>query len=126
MPKSRNVHEVAFYYGDGHVLAGALISKMCGRHPVHAIFGERSEMISLKTRAELCDASQGRIMASISVVPKCGHLAVQENPDGVASAIFSALRGSGGSAKVPAARLQICNIVRQHLAHSALWSCRVT
>ena len=45
MPKSLNANEVGFYYADGHVLAGTLVHKMCARHPVHAIFGERPEMV---------------------------------------------------------------------------------
>lgn len=79
---------------------------------------------SLQSREAICDASQGRVMASVSVVPKCGHLvrlsvfftsdlrseasqAVQENPDGVAQAILAAMQASWRStgSKVHAAHL---------------------
>ncbi|KAI0737332.1 hypothetical protein C8Q80DRAFT_1115322, partial [Daedaleopsis nitida] len=92
MPKSLNVQEVGFYEPDDHILAGTLGTKVCSRYVVHVLFGERPEMVSLESRESICDGSQGRTMTSISIVPQCGHLAVQENPCGVADAIFTALR----------------------------------
>ncbi|KAI0683040.1 Alpha/beta hydrolase fold-1 [Earliella scabrosa] len=86
--------EVGFYYADDHVAAGKLVHDLCARYPVHAVFSERPEMVTLESRKSICDASQGRVMASVSVVPRCGHLAVQENPDGVADAIFHILSSS--------------------------------
>ncbi|KAI0770434.1 Alpha/Beta hydrolase protein [Fomes fomentarius] len=88
------VQEVGFYYADGHVAAGHLVQDLCARYPVHAVFSERPEMVSLESRKSICDVSQGRKMASVSIVPRCGHLAVQENPDGVADAIFHILLSS--------------------------------
>ncbi|KAI1789393.1 Alpha/beta hydrolase family-domain-containing protein [Ganoderma leucocontextum] len=94
MPKCLKTQEVGFYYADDHVLAGTLADKLCTRYPVHSIFGERPEMVSLQSRKLICDVDKGRVMASISVVPRCGHLAVQENPDGVAEAIFKIISSS--------------------------------
>ncbi|KAM5540921.1 hypothetical protein V8D89_005565 [Ganoderma adspersum] len=100
-PKCLKTQEVGFYYADDHVLAGKLVAKLCSRYPVHSVFGERPEMVSLESRKLICDVNEGRVMASLSVVPRCGHLAVQENPDGVAGAIFKIISSSssGGLGK---------------------------
>ncbi|PIL35231.1 hypothetical protein GSI_03021 [Ganoderma sinense ZZ0214-1] len=94
MPKCLKTQEVGFYYADDHVLAGKLVEKLCALYPVHSVFGERPEMVSLESRKLICDVNEGRVMASLSVVPRCGHLAVQENPDGVAEAIFKIISSS--------------------------------
>ncbi|EJF56527.1 hypothetical protein DICSQDRAFT_113051 [Dichomitus squalens LYAD-421 SS1] len=107
-PKSRNAQEVGYYYANDHIVAGKLISKMCARYPVHAVFSERPELVSLAAREGICDVSEGRVMASISVVPNCGHLALQENPDGVAQVIYSIFCASSekdSNEQRPAARL---------------------
>ncbi|PIL29374.1 hypothetical protein GSI_09425 [Ganoderma sinense ZZ0214-1] len=109
--KCRKAQEVGFYYADDHIVAGKATSITCARYPVHALFSERPEMVSLGARKAICDASEGRLMASISVISKCGHLAVQENPEGLAQAIYDILLSScekdlkGGMCLVPAARL---------------------
>lgn len=45
MPKSLNAQEVGFYHAEDHIIAGTLIDKVCARYQVHAIFGERPEMV---------------------------------------------------------------------------------
>ncbi|KAI1790038.1 Alpha/beta hydrolase fold-1 [Ganoderma leucocontextum] len=109
--KCRKAQEVGYYYANDHIVAGKVTSTACARHPVHALFSERPEMVSLRARKAICDVSEGRLMASISIVPKCGHLAVQENPEGVAEALFGILLSScekdpnGGAWPATSARL---------------------
>ncbi|KIP05278.1 hypothetical protein PHLGIDRAFT_74530 [Phlebiopsis gigantea 11061_1 CR5-6] len=43
--KCKLSQEVAFYTHEDHVLAGEKTAAMCGRMPVHSIFGERPEMV---------------------------------------------------------------------------------
>ncbi|KIK64601.1 hypothetical protein GYMLUDRAFT_240576 [Collybiopsis luxurians FD-317 M1] len=89
--KISRVQESHFYKHEDHVDAGMIVHKVCKRVQVHCIFGERPEMVSLKSRDSICNESQGRKMASISIVAKAGHLAVQEQPEGVANAILNCL-----------------------------------
>ncbi|KAI0643042.1 hypothetical protein C8Q79DRAFT_928819 [Trametes meyenii] len=90
-PKCPRSHELGFYPGRAHVESGRLTSAVCARYPVHAVFGERPEMVSLESRGSICDASQGRKMASVSIVPNVGHSVVQENPNGAAEVVYRIL-----------------------------------
>lgn len=60
--------KVGFYAHENHVLAGQVVAAMCSRVPVHFIFSQRPEMVSAESRRSICDASQGRCMASRTLV----------------------------------------------------------
>ncbi|KAF8574183.1 hypothetical protein K439DRAFT_1642402 [Ramaria rubella] len=64
-----------------YLLGGHLYTKLCATFPVHLIFSERAEMFSEKTRDGFYDGRDGRNPASVHILPKCGHLLVQEKPD---------------------------------------------
>ena len=46
--KCKLSQEVGFYTHEDHVLAGEMTAAMCGRVPVHSIFGERPEMVYVR------------------------------------------------------------------------------
>ncbi|KAJ7087788.1 Alpha/beta hydrolase fold-1, partial [Mycena epipterygia] len=90
-PKCSTTQESRLYTHEPHVRAGHALHKICAQIPVHTVFAESAEFVSPKARSSTCDASAGRIMASVSTIPRAGHLAVQEQPDATAEAIFNAL-----------------------------------
>ncbi|KAJ7510122.1 Alpha/beta hydrolase fold-1, partial [Mycena galericulata] len=90
-PKCSTAQEARLYTHEPHVRAGELLHTICGRVPVHAIFAESAEFVSLKARKATCDASLGRTMATISIILRAGHLVVQEQPEATAVAIFDAI-----------------------------------
>lgn len=63
------------------ILAGHLYPNLCATYAVHGIFGERPEMYTNVTRDRFFDGELGRSMASVGIIPKTGHLLVQEKPD---------------------------------------------
>ncbi|KAF7330932.1 Alpha/beta-hydrolase [Mycena venus] len=80
-PKCPTIQESRLYTHEPHVLAGQELHKICSRIPVHVLFAESADFVSPKARSATCDASAGRVMASISIIPHTGHLAVQEQPE---------------------------------------------
>ncbi|KAK7686540.1 hypothetical protein QCA50_010140 [Cerrena zonata] len=91
MPKISKMQEVGAYLYQDHIVALEQLSKLCSKFPVHSVFVQRSELISKRARAVLCDKSEGRNMASVMILPKVGHWCVQEKPELVAEAIFGIL-----------------------------------
>ncbi|KZT40842.1 hypothetical protein SISSUDRAFT_413040 [Sistotremastrum suecicum HHB10207 ss-3] len=89
--KCKTSQEVWSYEPYVHLLAGHLYGKLCTTFPVHAIFGERPEMYSKKTRDVYSDGKEGRVLASVAVIPRTGHLLVQERPDEAAQHIARVL-----------------------------------
>ncbi|KII84950.1 hypothetical protein PLICRDRAFT_179266 [Plicaturopsis crispa FD-325 SS-3] len=81
--------ELEGFRPDGHVVAARALSNLCASFPVHVIFGERPEIVSLKARSAICSAG----MKSISIVGKAGHLVVQEKPDEIAAKILDIISG---------------------------------
>ncbi|GJJ08206.1 hypothetical protein Clacol_002414 [Clathrus columnatus] len=73
------------------VLCGQLYSKLCSTYSVHGIFGDRPEMYSNKIRDMFYDGQDGRVMTSAQIIPRAGHLLVQEHPDTSAQMIANAL-----------------------------------
>ncbi|OBZ79895.1 hypothetical protein A0H81_00120 [Grifola frondosa] len=67
------------------------LSELCSTIPVHTIFGSRHDLIAKETHEGIVDPKQGRKMASISTVPDSGHLVAQENPAGLALALWRIL-----------------------------------
>ncbi|KAJ7744999.1 Alpha/beta hydrolase fold-1 [Mycena maculata] len=90
-PKCSTAQESRLYTHEPHVRAGELLHTICGQVPVHAIFAESADFVSLKARNAICDVSAGRTMASISIIQRTGHLAIQEQPKATAVAIFNAI-----------------------------------
>ncbi|KAJ7508593.1 Alpha/Beta hydrolase protein [Mycena galericulata] len=74
------------------IIAGHLYPKLCATFPVHGIFGERPDMYTNATRDRFFDGMEGRSMASVQIIPKAGHLLVQEKPDTAAEMVVSILR----------------------------------
>ncbi|KAH9481265.1 hypothetical protein JR316_0005787 [Psilocybe cubensis] len=86
------------------LLAGHLYPKLCATYPVHGIFGERPDLYSNATRDKFFDGQEGRVMASVHIVPKAGHLLVQEVPETAADIIAGILKSTGHQ-RTPMARL---------------------
>ncbi|KAJ7662076.1 Alpha/Beta hydrolase protein [Mycena polygramma] len=85
------------------IIAGYLYPKLCTTFAVHGIFGERPEMYSNVVRDRFFDGKEGRSMATVQIIPKAGHLLVQEKPDTPAETIVSILREAvqpGGKARL--------------------------
>ncbi|KAJ6468283.1 Alpha/beta hydrolase fold-1 [Mycena sanguinolenta] len=74
------------------ILAGHLYSKLCAEYPVHGIFGERPEMYSSAIRDRYNDGKEGRSMESTHIIPKTGHLLVQEKPETAAEIVVGILQ----------------------------------
>ncbi|PCH33060.1 alpha/beta-hydrolase [Wolfiporia cocos MD-104 SS10] len=75
-----------------HFVAGDLLGTLDASLPIHCIFGTRVDFVPLYAHESI---QAVRKMASVQRVPKAGHFAVQENPDGVAACIeqiFSGIR----------------------------------
>ncbi|KAJ7257738.1 Alpha/Beta hydrolase protein [Mycena rebaudengoi] len=94
----------AISYPDVHPHFAALdeIGRVCAAVPVHVIWGDRAELVPEIIQHSTSDASQGRVVASVTKVVG-GHMLAQENPDGLASAICDILDsiqvGLGGPAR---------------------------
>ncbi|KII92226.1 hypothetical protein PLICRDRAFT_50643 [Plicaturopsis crispa FD-325 SS-3] len=91
--KCTKAQELEGYRPDGHILAARALSSLCASFPVHAIFGERPEIVSLKARSAICSAG----MKSVSIVGNAGHSVVQEKPDEIAAKIFDIISGPSKS-----------------------------
>ncbi|KAI0365456.1 alpha/beta-hydrolase [Pilatotrama ljubarskyi] len=79
------------HYEDGFE-ALEILTKLCTGTllPVHAIFGEVLDMLPAELHRSVA-SEDGRKMRSIVRIAGAGHLAVQENPRGVALAIWGIL-----------------------------------
>ncbi|KAI0648725.1 alpha/beta-hydrolase [Trametes meyenii] len=64
---------------------------ICPAMPVHTVFGEYNDFASEELQAAVIDEKAGRRMRSISRVAGAGHLVVQEDPRGVAMALWAIL-----------------------------------
>ncbi|KAL0578647.1 hypothetical protein V5O48_003347 [Marasmius crinis-equi] len=84
---------------EGHFEAMDELARICRKVPVHAVWGENADVVVEDIREAMGDASKGRILASVTIVPDSGHMVVQENPDGLADAIASILDGIVPSAE---------------------------
>ncbi|EIN09722.1 alpha/beta-hydrolase [Punctularia strigosozonata HHB-11173 SS5] len=60
--------------------------------PVHCIFSGTSVMVSDEMQQVILNEKEGRKMATIKKIPGAGHAIPQEDPKGLASAIWAALR----------------------------------
>ncbi|KAJ7729244.1 hypothetical protein DFH07DRAFT_781989 [Mycena maculata] len=69
------------------IMAGHLYTKLCATFPVHRIFGQHPDMYSNATRDRFFDGKEGRTMASAQIIPRAGHLLVQEKPDTAAEMV---------------------------------------
>ncbi|RPD52971.1 alpha/beta-hydrolase [Lentinus tigrinus ALCF2SS1-7] len=70
---------------------------LCGAIPVHVILGEQQPAPVKEVQVMTCDRTQGRAMASITVIPKTGHMAPQQSPELVGEAIWGILSERSGS-----------------------------
>ncbi|PCH33126.1 hypothetical protein WOLCODRAFT_63391 [Wolfiporia cocos MD-104 SS10] len=73
-----------------HFLAVDRLATLDATFPVHCILGARVDIVPPYAHNSILAVRQ---MASVQRVPKAGHFAVQENPDGVATCIENVLRG---------------------------------
>jgi len=83
--------EVNAYDAESHFAAAPGLSKACSNVKVHAFFGERPELVTLAARNSMCDATEGRSMATVNIIPNAGHLVVCEKPTDVARRIFGTM-----------------------------------
>ncbi|EMD32298.1 hypothetical protein CERSUDRAFT_119014 [Gelatoporia subvermispora B] len=84
-------HEISAYTYEGMELYSQAPDHLAALDPsfdVHMIYGERHDILSKGFHDSILNC---RKMASVQRISGAGHLAVQDNPDGVADAIESAL-----------------------------------
>ncbi|KAI9068632.1 hypothetical protein FKP32DRAFT_1618366 [Trametes sanguinea] len=95
--------ERAAYSGYDDAEAGlARLKALCPAMPVHCVFGAQPDLLY----AALVDEREGRRMRSIGRVARAGHLVVQENPRGLALALWGILHEDyAAPVAVAAARL---------------------
>ncbi|KAJ7481535.1 hypothetical protein FB451DRAFT_1170737 [Mycena latifolia] len=86
---TRKQEATGYMYDQDGVDANERLRLLCARLPVHCIFG--AEITPEETRRGICDAAQGRRMASITKIPDAGHLVAQEKPYELAQAIWTML-----------------------------------
>ncbi|KAI0353738.1 hypothetical protein OH77DRAFT_589042 [Trametes cingulata] len=84
-PKSRESEG----YGDLSEGQAALteLKSICGILPTHIIFGSYPGAVPKAVRESICDATEGRVMASVTILPDVGHMAPQQSPRSVATAL---------------------------------------
>ncbi|KAF4612244.1 hypothetical protein D9613_004588 [Agrocybe pediades] len=100
-------HEALSYPDvEPHFEAAIQIANVGRLVPIHLIWGTRNELVPEYFQEALCDASAGRIIASVTKV-KGGHFLVQERPDEVADVIAGILDGLPGKSagQVPLSKL---------------------
>ncbi|KAJ7173970.1 Alpha/beta hydrolase fold-1 [Mycena crocata] len=73
--------------------AAGQVSKLSGIVPIHAVFGEKIDLMPQPLRDCVLDESKGRKMDSITMIPGVGHTVVQSVPDIVGSTIWDLLQG---------------------------------
>ncbi|TFK85290.1 alpha/beta-hydrolase [Polyporus arcularius HHB13444] len=87
------VQEVAGYaYVQDGVDSLNRLKFLCSYIPVHCVFGESADVVHKSTQVAIVDPKQGRTFKSVARVPRAGHLVIQENPRGLAEAIWAALQ----------------------------------
>ncbi|TBU57225.1 Alpha/beta hydrolase family-domain-containing protein [Dichomitus squalens] len=78
------------------------LTELCASLPVHAVLGDTLDMVPAAVHEVCVSEKDGRRMKSIRTVSGAGHLAVQDNPRGVALEIWRILEddygGQGGTA----------------------------
>ncbi|PPQ75526.1 hypothetical protein CVT25_011503 [Psilocybe cyanescens] len=77
------------------LLAGHLYPKLCVTYSVHGIFGECPELYSNATRDRFFNGKDRQVMASVQIMPKAGHLLMQEVPETAAEMVAKILKNSG-------------------------------
>ncbi|KAL1941272.1 hypothetical protein VTO73DRAFT_7484 [Trametes versicolor] len=82
-------------YGDLSEGQAALaqLSLICKIMPVHVIFGAGQGSVPEGIRRAICDPSAGREMASVTVLPDLGHMAPQQSPPQIATALWNVMVG---------------------------------
>ncbi|EIN09173.1 alpha/beta-hydrolase [Punctularia strigosozonata HHB-11173 SS5] len=70
------------------------LKELCPAIPVHCIFGGKSDLVAEETQQAIVDENEGRRMATITRVAGAGHLVVQEDPKGLALAIWGTLHSN--------------------------------
>jgi len=70
-----------------HFEGSLQLGRICHLLPIHIIWGAPGDLMPESIQNSLSDASEGRIVASVTRVEKAGHLIVQEQPDLLAQAI---------------------------------------
>ncbi|KZP10084.1 alpha/beta-hydrolase [Athelia psychrophila] len=63
------------------------IAKVCQNVPIHAIFGERSDVIPRRIQDSAISSPTGRQIASVTRIRGAGHMVLQEQPDVLANHI---------------------------------------
>ncbi|KAI0267395.1 Alpha/beta hydrolase fold-1 [Gloeopeniophorella convolvens] len=75
---------------DGRVKAERNAATFCKEVPTHAVFGEIGDVLPPDNREFAHQTAAGRFR-STTLVPNAGHLAVHQNPSGVAEGLWAAL-----------------------------------
>ncbi|TFK83326.1 alpha/beta-hydrolase [Polyporus arcularius HHB13444] len=84
--------EISGYSGHEDGFAGLeRLVLLCATIPVHTIFASNNDMVPEETKQAIVSESAGRRMKSMTTVADAGHLVVQENPRGLALAIWGIL-----------------------------------
>ncbi|KIY71689.1 alpha/beta-hydrolase [Cylindrobasidium torrendii FP15055 ss-10] len=66
-----------------------VLDKTCKYMPIHLVYGENNDLVTEEQQASLL--RDGRTFASITRIPGCGHMVVQEDPEAVTKVIWDIL-----------------------------------
>ncbi|KDQ62330.1 hypothetical protein JAAARDRAFT_149140 [Jaapia argillacea MUCL 33604] len=76
------------------------LNEACTRMPVHIVFGDVNDFLPREVHEAVVDPSSGRRFASITRIPKVGHLVPQQAPEQLAEVIFRCLTTSSMRSKL--------------------------
>ncbi|KAI0301277.1 Alpha/beta hydrolase fold-1 [Russula brevipes] len=85
--------EATYSENHGRYKSQRFLSTFCKDVPTHVVFGEIGDVIPAENR-EFVKEVAGHRFQSTSVVENAGHLAVQQNPAGVAKIMWNVLRST--------------------------------
>ncbi|KAI0061134.1 alpha/beta-hydrolase [Artomyces pyxidatus] len=90
--KCRTALEIAAYCEpEDRLAAPRQLSSFCANIPTHAIFGSIEDAVPVRNRDFIINEVADRKFRTVKIVEGAGHLCVQENPEGVAEHVYSAL-----------------------------------
>ncbi|KAJ3505219.1 hypothetical protein NLJ89_g7532 [Agrocybe chaxingu] len=87
----RKQEAVSYPDTEPHFESTMQLGRICHAIPVHIIWGTRNDLVPEFIQDSLSDASEGRIVASVTKIKKAGHMVVQEQPDVLAQTIAGIL-----------------------------------
>ncbi|GJJ06047.1 hypothetical protein Clacol_000235 [Clathrus columnatus] len=68
------------------------IAATCQAFPIHVIFGSKIDLVPKYSQDSVIDSSKGRQLASVTRIPRGGHMVVQEQPTSVGKSILEIVK----------------------------------